>query len=78
MNHPNFCKIRVELRAVNNPNKAIFKSSTAFSEDIEINGFEVVQEPESIPGDDDEDDAADELLLSRVMAASKNSSEVRN
>ena len=56
----------------------MFKPSTAFSEDIEINGFEVVQEPESIPGDDDEDNAADELLLSRVMAASKNSSEVRS
>ena len=42
---------------------------------MEINSFEVVPEPESIPPDDDEE--ADELLLSRMMSASKISSKVK-
>ena len=45
------------------------------SDDVEINSFEVVTEPESIPPDDDEE--ADELLLSRMMSASKISSKVK-
>ena len=42
---------------------------------MEINSFEVVHEPESIPPDNEE---ADELLISRMMSATKNSSKVRN
>ena len=40
------------------------------SDDVEINSFEVVPEPESIPPDDDEE-------LSRMMSASKISSKVK-
>ena len=41
---------------------------------MEINSFEVVHEPESIPPDNEE---ADELLISRMMSATKDSSKVR-
>ena len=44
----------------------------AFSDDVEINSFESVPEPESIPPDEE----GDELMLSRMVAASKISSKV--
>ena len=46
----------------------------AFSDDVEINSFESVPEPESIPPDGE----GDELMLSRMVAASKISSKVRS
>ena len=46
--------------------------TNAFSDDVEINSFESVPEPESIPPDEE----GDELMLSRMVAASKISSKV--
>ena len=42
------------------------------SDDVEINSFEVVPEPESI----DDDEEAEQFMLSRMVAASKNDTKV--